>query len=233
MTATHEVMAFAKPIHIRAAGAPLDGHIWLPPGAFGAVIFPHGRGTERDPVDDYVARKLREARIGTIFIGLLTSAEAQRDARTAALRFDVDSLALRLMGFTKELAERPLLRGWRFGYFGAGYVAAAALLAAAKLPGVVDAIVALDALPDFFHQTCHRAMPSTLALGGISETTLEHAIIGAPGRPVVIGGNHSLEDIAAMSTNWFVERLSHFKGRVDVVHSKRTSDSRAGDGCAA
>ncbi len=109
------------------------------------------------------------------------------------------------------------MRGLRLGYFGAGYTAAAAVMAAAMQPGAVDAIVALDSLPEFFHLACQRALPPTLLLGGISEATVEHAAIVGPCRPNVVGGNHSSEEIAALSASWFAEHLARAAYRTSVM----------------
>jgi hypothetical protein len=60
------------------------------------VLFAHGSGGSRhSPRNRYVAGELNRARLATVLADLLTREEEQVDIRTAALRFDIDLLAMR------------------------------------------------------------------------------------------------------------------------------------------
>src|SRR5260370_39690212 len=82
---------------VRAAAAPLEGELELPTAARGLVVFPHGAGIRRSPRDGVLARKLRDAGLGTLLLNLLTDEEEQLDARIACFRFDITMLAKRLV----------------------------------------------------------------------------------------------------------------------------------------
>jgi hypothetical protein len=51
---------------------------------------------------------LQNAGFGTLLMDLLTVKEEVFDQQTAALRFDIDLLARRLMGATRWLADRSI-----------------------------------------------------------------------------------------------------------------------------
>jgi putative phosphoribosyl transferase len=208
MVGTHEEMALAKQVQVRVAGALLEGSLWLPPDARGVVLFPHGRGMSRDPRDGYVAGKLRKAGLGTLLLDLLTIEEANFDARMAAFRFDIGLLTGRLAGATDWLVEQPTTRDLRLGYFGAGYGACAALLAAAERPGAVDAVVANDGLPEYAKHAFKRVVAPTLFIGGLNRVPLEQLGSGEKRFMVVPGANHASEDVAWLATDWFTKHLN-------------------------
>ncbi|POP54845.1 hydrolase, partial [Pseudomonas aeruginosa] len=81
-------------------------------------------------------------------IDLLTGQEEAEDLRTGLLRFDVELLAGRVVEATRWLLDSPRTRGLDIGYFGASTGAAAALVAAARLPEAVGAIVSRGGRPD-------------------------------------------------------------------------------------
>jgi hypothetical protein len=70
---------------------------------------------------------LQNAGFGTLLMDLLTVKEEVFDQQTAALRFDIDLLARRLMGATRWLADPSQTAKLPIGYFGASTGAAAAL----------------------------------------------------------------------------------------------------------
>src|SRR3989442_4883461 len=65
----------------------------------GLVLFAHGSGSSRhSPRNQFVARTLNDAGLGTLLFDLLTKEEELVDARTAELRFDINLLA-ELLGY--------------------------------------------------------------------------------------------------------------------------------------
>jgi len=121
----------ARRVHIAVGSVTLEGNLSVPEGAGGVVLFAHGSGSSRhSPRNRYVARLLNEAKLATLLIDLLTSAEEAIDLRTAHLRFDIGFLAERLLGATDWLTLHPDTRDLGIGYFGASTGAGAALLAA-------------------------------------------------------------------------------------------------------
>src|SRR3990170_1859683 len=114
----------------------------MPSGTKGIVLFAHGSGSGRfSPRNQYVAKVLNKAGIATFLIDLLTQEEEEIDVATGKFRFDIDLLAERLIDATEWLKKNPATRNLNIGYFGASTGAAAALIAAAKLPEDVKSIV--------------------------------------------------------------------------------------------
>lgn len=80
-------------VHIDSGTAAMEGMLELPHDALGIVLFAHGSGSSRlSPRNNYVARVLREAGIGTLLLDLLTQVED----RTYENRFDIGLLTRRL-----------------------------------------------------------------------------------------------------------------------------------------
>ena len=86
------------------------------------------------PETRYVAKFFNAQKIATLLFDLLTNEEDQEDLETAEYRFNINLLAERLIGATEWLKKDPQTKNCSFGYFGASTGAAAALIAAAKLP---------------------------------------------------------------------------------------------------
>ena len=65
-------------IHVPSGEVRLEGMLELPENAQGIVLFAHGSGSSRlSPRNNYVARELRAAALGTLLIDLLTREEDQ------------------------------------------------------------------------------------------------------------------------------------------------------------
>src|SRR3954451_12924719 len=93
------------------------------------VLFAHGSGSSRhSPRNQYVARVLHEAGLGTLLFDLLTAQEEEEEYYTRHLRFNIDLLATRLIAASEWLTQQELPEGARFGYFGSSTGAAAALI---------------------------------------------------------------------------------------------------------
>src|SRR6266536_6087039 len=125
----------------------LEGELIVPVGASGVVLFAHGSGSSRhSPRNQFVARTIREAGVGTLLFDLLTRQEEAVDMHTAHLRFDIGLLATRLIDATYWIkGEFDYLR---VGYFGSSTGGGAALVAAAELGETVGAVVSRGGRPD-------------------------------------------------------------------------------------
>src|SRR5438552_9475571 len=116
----------ATEIIIPLKGVRLEGELDLPSDALGLVLFAHGSGSSRhSPRNQYVARVLREAGLGTLLFDLLTPAEEHEEYFTRHLRFDIDLLADRLVTATEWLDAQEFAPEQRIGYFGSSTGAAA------------------------------------------------------------------------------------------------------------
>src|SRR5207302_10995015 len=119
----------------------LRGALVLPGETTGIVLFAHGSGSSRhSPRNQYVARVLHEAGLGTLLFDLLTAQEEEEEYYTRHLRFDIELLASRLSAATEWLSEQELPQAARIGYFGSSTGAAAALVAAAQVPDQLGAV---------------------------------------------------------------------------------------------
>ena len=148
MASTTQVGLRAEAVVI-PAGVMLPGDLTVPVGAHGVVVFAHGSGSSRlSPRNQRVAGHLQAGGFATLLFDLLTADEESVDAQTAQLRFDVSMLADRLVNVTDWLGTQAGTRALDIGYFGASTGAAAALMAAARRPDVVRAVVSRGGRPD-------------------------------------------------------------------------------------
>src|SRR3972149_1271791 len=124
-----------KEVEIKAGDVILKGNLAIPEGAKGIVVFAHGSGSSRfSPRNRFVAEELEKAGFATLLMDLLTEEEEEIDERTAELRFNIPLLAERVIHTTEWLKANAATKKLQLGYFGASTGAAAALIAAAKIP---------------------------------------------------------------------------------------------------
>src|SRR6266567_7659534 len=116
--ATKTAVAQAKDVQIHSGAVQLYGDLSISAGAQGVVLFAHGSGSSRhSPRNQFVARTIREAGVGTLLFDLLTQEEETVDLRTRHLRFDIGLLAERLVDATNWIKRRPDASHLRVGYF--------------------------------------------------------------------------------------------------------------------
>lgn len=211
-----------RSVRIPAGGIMLDGDLAVPAITSGIVLFAHGSGSSRhSPRNRYVARRLQEAGLATLLFDLLTWEEERVDERTREYRFDVDLLAGRLVAATDRVREGHELRGLQVGYFGASTGAAAALLAAARAPDRVGAVVSRGGRPDLASPELGRVRaPTLLVVGGLDPEVVrmnrdafrqlhcEKRLEIVPGATHLFPEKGTLERVADLATEWFVGHLA-------------------------
>src|SRR5262249_17534092 len=174
--------AVDREVRVAAGDVQLDGELKVPAGAKGVVLFAHGSGSSRhSPRNQYVARVIREAGVGTLLFDLLTPEEEAVDMYTRHLRFDIGLLADRLVDATKWIEERrPLLESQtgapqlRVGCLGSSRGAAAALVAAAEQGERVGAVVSRGGRPDLAGDALPLVKsPTLLIVGGADDLVIE------------------------------------------------------------
>lgn len=204
-------------VHISVDSVQLEGALALPEQAQGLVVFAHGSGSSRfSPRNNFVARILREARIGTLLLDLLT----EEEDTIYASRFAIDLLTERLLLVTSWLQGQPQTQHRAIGYFGASTGAAAALKAAATVGFGIGAVVSRGGRPDLVGEALARVQsPTLLIVGGSDQVVLQlnrqaYAQLQAPKQLVVIpGATHlfeepgALEEVARLATQWFSRSL--------------------------
>jgi len=211
-----------QPVAIPADGLALQGDLTLSQGARGLVLFVHGSGSSRlSPRNRMVARRLQDGGFATLLFDLLTPREEAVDAVTRRLRFDIDFLAARLAAATEWIRSRPDTRPLPVGYFGASTGAAAALVAAARRPSGVRAVVSRGGRPDLAGPHLRAvAAPTLLIVGGADPTVarlnqMALAQLASTKKELVIvpGAGHlfeepgTLEQVAELATQWFARYL--------------------------
>jgi putative phosphoribosyl transferase len=210
-----------RPVRVGAGGVTLEGTLAVPEGARGVVLFAHGSGSSRHSERNrYVARVLRSAGLATLLFDLLTAAEEVEDARTARLRFDIPLLAERVAGAAAWLAEEPSTAGLPVGCFGASTGGGAALVAAAREPERIAAVVSRGGRPDLAGDALPRVRaPTLLIVGGddapvigmnqdaMARMTAEVRLEIIPGASHLFGEAGALEEVARLAVAWFAEKL--------------------------
>jgi dienelactone hydrolase len=208
-------------VRIPVGSVVVEGNLAVPSGAKGVVLFAHGSGSSRfSPRNQYVAKQFNKARIGTLLFDLLTNEEDQEDIETAEYRFNINLLAKRLIGATEWLKKDPDTKNIVFGYFGASTGAAAALIAAAKLPNDIVAVVSRGGRPDLAANYLPRVVaPTLLLVGGLDmvvielnrqameQMSAEKKLIIIPGATHLFEEPGKLEEVAKLSRDWFLRYL--------------------------
>lgn len=211
-----------RTVVVDAGGVALEGDLAVPPGARGLVMFAHGSGSSRHSSRNrFVAEELHRGNLGTLILDLLTPDEEQVDKRTRHIRFDLGLLADRLIGAMRWLDTEDDTRALPVGLFGASTGGGAALVAAARRPDRVDAILSRGGRPDLAAEELpHVRAPTLLIVGGRDTVVIElntQAMrqMKAPVRLEIIpGATHlfeepgALEKVARLAREWFVRYLA-------------------------
>ncbi|WP_417498393.1 dienelactone hydrolase family protein [Maricaulis sp.] len=196
----------------------LRGILRWPDNPVGLVIFAHGSGSSRlSPRNNHVAEALSEAGLATLLFDLLSPAE-EADRTNV---FDIPVLAGRLTdvinwtGGIGEMANLPL------GLFGASTGSAAALMAAAKRPDRIAAVVSRGGRPDLARDALPAVRAPTLLIVGGADgevVTLNEAAaaqLGDIARLTIIpGATHlfpepgALDAVVAATRDWFLDHLA-------------------------
>lgn len=210
-------------VQIEAGRTRLRGNLHLPKEANGLVLFAHGSGSSRhSPRNQFVARTLNDAGLGTLLFDLLTPEEEAIDMQTREIRFNIHLLAERLSHATKWTKQQPQMRDLQIGYFGSSTGGAAALVAAVDFPQSVGAVVSRGGRPDLAREALPKVQaPTLLIVGGNDDIVIE---LNEQARDkmccevkleIIPGATHlfeepgALEKVAQLASQWFLRQLSH------------------------
>jgi pimeloyl-ACP methyl ester carboxylesterase len=199
----------------------LDADLTVPEDATGLVIFAHGSGSGRhSPRNQFVARVLNAEHQATLLADLLTLDEERADRITAHLRFDIELLAGRLTELVDWAGQDARLKSLPVGLFGASTGAAAALVAAARRPERIRAVVSRGGRPDLARQSLAFVVAPTLLIVGSLDTEVlalnqwaRRQLHGRSELEVIPGAGHlfeergTLELVAAYAAKWFAARF--------------------------
>jgi putative phosphoribosyl transferase len=206
-----------RQVEIPCGRRKLYGILMCSGAARGVVAFAHGSGSGRfSPRNQYVARCLDAHGLATLLLDLLEGDEAA-DRRKV---FDIELLAERLGSAGKWLSQQPETRSLRLGYFGASTGAGAALVAAARNPGAVGAVVSRGGRPDLAEERLGAVeAPTLLIVGGNDDVVIElnqkaferlrcpKELVIVPGATHLFEEPGTLEEVARLAQDWFVRHL--------------------------
>ena len=208
-------------VRLNVGGVPLDGDLGVPANAAGLVLFAHGSGSSRfSRRNRSVARALEADGFATLLLDLLTSSEEMVDERNRQHRFDIGLLGRRVIGALDWARERPDLRPLPLSVFGASTGAAAALVAAARRPAGVGAVVSRGGRPVLAGDLLPRVQaPTLLIVGGRDDVvlglnrqayrqlTVERRLDVIPGATHLFEEPGALDSVVRLAGDWFDSHL--------------------------
>lgn len=186
----------------------------MPKATVGLVVFAHGSGSSRfSPRNTAVARALNSCGFATLLFDLLTPLEEADQANV----FDISLLAERLVEVVQWLDhQQHVTAKLPLGLFGASTGAAAALVAAARLPERISAVVSRRGRPDLAGDALPMVRaPTLLIIGGADFGVIElnEKALGRLRAPkaleIVEGATHlfpepgAMEAIIEHAMKWF------------------------------
>ena len=203
---------------VRIPPLGLPGILQIPKNAYAIVAFAHGSGSSRlSPRNMSVADALNLQGVATLLFDLLDPAEEADRANV----FDIPLLANRLVDAVRWIDRQAELAKLPLGLFGASTGAAAALVAAAKLPSRVGAVVSRGGRPDLAGDALDRVRaPTLLIVGGADLAVIElneqalARLRGIKTLEIVPGASHlfpepgALERVIDCAANWFADHLA-------------------------
>ncbi len=225
------MMAALHREQVRLGGQALLGELIMPADALGLVLFVHGSGSSRlSPRNQFVAGVLNEHHLGTLLFDLLTEPEADDIDKV----FDIELLSSRVAEALAWVGQRADLAGLPIGLFGASTGAAAALCAAARLPGQVAAVVSRGGRPDLAGRQLVKVNAPTLLIVGGKDRGVLDLNRGALTRlscnkrmEIVPGATHLFEEpgtldaAAHLAGAWFEKHLAGAGGGGGYEHTTR------------
>lgn len=212
----------AHTVSLPSGKIQLDGILQIPQQATGIVLFVHGSGSSRfSKRNQFVATELHKANLATLLFDLLTPEEERIDNMTRELRFDIEFLASRLLIATDWVLKTEFIKSLPIGYFGASTGGGAAIVAAAKQPPNVKAVVSRGGRPDLAGEALvHITVPTLLIVGG-DDTEVITMNQNAMAKmkclkkmEIVPGATHlfeepgTLDEVAKLTSRWFDTYLS-------------------------
>lgn len=213
-------------VHFALAGVVLPGELALLPAASGLVVFVHGSGSSRlSPRNQQVARGFNSRGLATLLFDLLGEDEQRIDDITREFRFDIPLLAERLVRVIDKLAAMPDVSSQRIGLFGASTGAAAALIAAARRPSAVKAVVSRGGRVDLANDVLPQLVaPTLMIVGGKDDEVLalnrassqrltcDHELAVVPGATHLFEEPGALAQVEALAAEWFCRHLAQRAG---------------------
>jgi putative phosphoribosyl transferase len=210
-------------VRIRAIGGDIPVDISVPENACGLVVFGDGVGSGRHSLANRrLAEILNERAFVTVVADLISDHEQLLNWHTGETCRGLDLLEQRVVSITDWIAMQTNLKGLPLGYFGAGIGADAALIAAAKRPETIRAVVSCEARLDQIEAVLSEIYAPALFIVGNEDPALldrlRIAITRMPrsrvGKLEIIGWTteplqdaHALDRVASLTSSWYEHYL--------------------------
>jgi putative phosphoribosyl transferase len=216
------------PVAVRSGRVMLPGDLTIPDNPAGVVVFAHGSGSSRkSPRNRAVAAELADEGFATLLFDLLTREEEIIEQFSRHLRFNIPLLSERLIGVLEWVGQSQLDH-LPIGLFGASTGAAAALVAASRMP--VHAVVSRGGRPDLAGEALPRVRCPTLLIVGSADTgviELNRRAAATLGGPTVLhlveGAGHlfeepgTLREVIMVASSWFRTHLDVLRSPFDPL----------------
>jgi putative phosphoribosyl transferase len=216
--------ATRRVVEVPSGPARLPGMLDVPADAAGIVIFAQGSGSSRHaPRNRALAGVLRDARLATLLMDLLTPAED----RVYEARFDIGMLTTRLSAAVKWAGIQAATAGLPVGLFGTSTGAAAALQVGAVLRSEIGAIVCSSGRPERASRSALGLIkaPTLLIVGERDEDAIapnlrvlkslqcEKEITLVPDATQHFEEPGTLETMARLAAGWYTRHLNKNRAR--------------------
>lgn len=197
-------------------GDPIRAQLHLPPVSLAVVVMLCDGGARSD-AERLIAQALQADGCATLRLQL--SSERGDAEASATPRGNIELLAARLVAVTEWLSQNPDLQTMNIGYFASGTASAAVFLAAARAPDYIDAIVTVGGRPDLAGDELEQVRAATLLLTidhganlalhrkALPRLRTEKRLAHIPSRAFVFDDPAALEQVAQLSSRWFVHHL--------------------------
>lgn len=213
-----EPHARERGVVLNADGARLPAALVVPNVVRGAILIAHLADSRQTPWNRYVASALQQAGFATLHLDLLMPDEDLPG---------MECLVTRLVYASEWLSAEPATCGLPVACFATGAAAAAALIAAPRLPGTVHAVVSCGGRPDLAGDRIRAVTcPTLLIVGGSDASAVSinwrafeqladvdkrlYTVLGTGNRFDEPG---ALEQVTEATREWFVQHLTDTAAR--------------------
>jgi dienelactone hydrolase len=203
-------------------GLELKGYLSVPQVAMGVVLVTHRHdGGGRGAHERVIAEALQAAGLATLLMDLLESVPRDPEGRVRRGEVEVESLTDRFVSATEWIVQDADTQPLNIGYFASDTAAAAALIAAARAPDYVDAVVVVPGSTDVASRELSRLRAATLLIAkegdapalalnrnSFEQLRTEKAFETLVGSASLLEDPDSLQPLASLTARWFVRHLT-------------------------
>lgn len=222
-------------ISIEIDSVTLQAELVIPENSQGIILFARNNGVGRYSTRDrYLSHVLRQTgNLGTVLVDLLTPQEEAIDLRSKYCNSNVQFLAKRLIDVTDWLLNKPNTSHLKVGYLGDRTGGGAALLAAAKRPMSIGAIVSYsgetcltsDVLNYVQAPTLLIVAENDLPLITMNQDAFQHIRACTKQLEIIPRASQkfqepgTLDEVARLASCWFSYYLASFQERELSIHA--------------